>query len=202
MALGYRNSEIKDRNIDELIGISRGLLADGNINEDEAKFLLQWIENHFDKSDLKEYPFNTIYDRLKKVLDDGVLDEDEAIEIKELLQSFTGEKPIVEQVKSMSSSLPLCDPLPDVELDGGVFCLTGAFTIGTRKQCENIIKELGGTTKKAPTLDTTYLVIGILGNDDWIHSSYGRKIEKAAELRDKKKTGLKIITEEHFIKYI
>lgn len=202
MALGYRNSEIKDRNIDELIGISRGLLADGIINEAEAKFLLQWIENHFDSSDLKEYPFNTIYDRLKKVLADEILDKDEAIEIKELLQSFTGERPIAEQVKSMSSSLPLSDPLPNVELDGSVFCLTGAFTIGTRKQCENIIKELGGSTKKIPTLNTNYLVIGILGNDDWIHSSYGRKIEKAAELRDKKKIDLKIITEEHFIKYL
>lgn len=202
MALGYRNSEIKDRNIDELIGISRGLLADENINEAEAKFLLKWIESHFDNDGLKEYPLNTIYDRLKKVLADDILDEDEAIEIKELLQSFTGDTPIIEQVKSMSSTLPLCDPLPAVELDGSVFCLTGAFTIGTRKQCENIIKELGGTTKKAPTLDTDYLVIGILGNDDWIHSSYGRKIEKAAELRDTKKNNIKIITEEHFIKYI
>jgi len=202
MALGYRNSEIRDRNIDELIGISRGLLADGNINEDEAKFLLQWIENHFNKKDLQEYPFNTIYDRLKKVLDDNILDEDEAIEIKELLQSFTGEKPIAEQIKSMSSSLPLSEPLPDVKIIGEVFCLTGAFTIGTRGQCEKLIKELGGTTKKAPTLDTDYLVIGILGNEDWIHSSYGRKIEKAAELRDTKKTGIKIITEEHFIKFI
>lgn len=202
MASMYRNNEIKDRNIDELIGISRGLLADGSINEDEAKYLLQWIENHFDNIDLKEYPLDTIYDRLKKVLADNILDEDEALEIKELLQSFTGDKPITEQVKSMSSTLPLSDPLPSVELNGSIFCLTGTFTIGTRKQCENIIKELGGTTKKAPTRDTDYLVIGILGNDDWIHSSYGRKIEKAAELRDTKKSNIKIITEEHFIKFL
>jgi len=198
----YRINEIKDRNIDELIGICRGVLADGKVSEDESKFLLKWIKNHFDYQELKEYPLNTIYDRLRKVLADGILDEDESIEIKDVLQRFTGDIPIVEQVKSMSSTLPLSTPLPDVKVDGSVFCLTGAFTIGTRKTCENIIKELGGTIKKKPTLDTDYLVIGILGNDDWIHSSYGRKIEKAVTLRDSKKTNIKIITEEHFIKFI
>ncbi|MFY4767483.1 BRCT domain-containing protein [Aliarcobacter butzleri] len=194
--------EIKDRNIDELIGISRGLLADNKINEDEAKFLLSWIENHFEKEDFTEYPINTIYDRLKNVLSDRILDENEAIEIKELLQSFTGDKPIIEQIKSMSSTLPLCNPLPEIDISKETICLTGAFTIGTRKQCEILITDLGGKIKKEPTLDTTCLVIGILGSEDWIHSSFGRKIEKATELRDKKNTGIKIITEEHFIKYL
>ena len=198
----YRNSEIKDRNIDELIGISRGLLADGKINESEAVFLLNWIESSFNESDFNEYPLNIIYDRLKIVLADNILDEDESKEIKELLENFTGGKPIHEQVKSMSTTLPLCNPFPDVEIENKTFCFTGAFTIGTRKQCENIINDLGGFTKKAPTLNTDYLVIGILGNTDWIHSSYGRKIESAIRLRDEKETGIKIITEEHLIKFL
>ena len=200
--MNYRHNEIKDRNIDELIGISRGVLADGKVNKQEAKFLQEWIENHFTKQDLKEYPLNTIYDRLIKVLADNKLDKDEANEIKELLEGLTGKKPITEQIKSMSSTLPLCEPLPTVVFDNKKFCLTGVFTIGTRRQCENIIKELGGFVKKEPTLDTDYLVIGILGNNDWIHSSYGRKIERAVKLRDEKKTNIKIITEEHFIKFL
>ena len=32
---------------------------------------------------------------------------------------------------------------------------------------------------------TDYLVIGILGSEDWIHTSYGRKIEKAIEIKQK-----------------
>jgi len=198
----YRNNEIQDRNIDELIGISRGLLADGIISESEAIFLLNWIESNFSDTVLNEYPLNIIYDRLKVVLADNILDEDEAKEIKELLENFTGGKPIHEQVKSMSSTLPLCNPFPDVEIENKTFCFTGAFTIGTRTQCENIIKELGGFTKKAPTLNTDYLVVGILGNSDWIHSSYGRKIESAVKLRDKTKTSIKIISEEHLIKFL
>lgn len=200
--MNYRTNEIKDRNIDELLGISRGLLADDEINQVEAEFLLSWIKSHFNSIDLNEYPVNIIYDRLKRVLEDNFLDKDEANEIKELLQSFTGGEVISEQIKSMSSTLPLCNPLPNVTIENNTFCLTGAFTIGTRAQCENIIKELGGFTKKSPTLKTDYLVIGILGNDDWIHSSYGRKIESATNLRDNKKNGIKIITEEYFIKFL
>lgn len=198
----YRINEIMDRNIDELIGISRGLIADDHVNQQEAEFLQSWILNHFNDEELNQYPLNTIFDRLKSMLDDNVLDSNEADELKELLKSFTGEKPISEQVDSMSSALPLCEPLPDVCIEGSTFCLTGAFTIGSRAKCEKIIRSYAGNTVKKPTLGTDYLVIGILGNAEWIHSSYGRKIEKAVELRDIKKTGIKIITEEHFIKYL
>lgn len=200
--MNYRFNEVKDRNIDELLGISRGLIADDKINQAEAEFLLDWIEKHFDSIELNSYPVNNIYDRLKKVLEDNLLDEDEAEEIKELLKSFTGGKTITEQIKSMSSTLPLCNPFPNVSIENKIFCFTGTFTIGTRSQCESLIKELGGTTTKAPSGKTNYLVIGILGSDDWIHSSYGRKIESAVEYRDNKNTGIKIITEEHFIKFL
>lgn len=37
---------IEDRGISELIGIARGLVADGVVNKQEADFLVQWlIEN-------------------------------------------------------------------------------------------------------------------------------------------------------------
>lgn len=200
--MDYRINEINDRNIDELIGISRGLLADNKVNKEEVEYLLNWIENHFNSDNLQKYPINTIYDRLVSVLADNILDEHEAQDIKELLQKFTGEKPILEEIASMSSLLPLCNPSPTIFFKDKVFCLTGAFTIGTRKTVENIIKELGGEIKKAPTLKTNYLIIGILGSEDWIHSSYGRKIELAVEIRDVKKKNINIITEEHFIRYL
>lgn len=64
--MNYRFNEVKDRNIDELLGISRGLIADDKINQAEAEFLLDWIEKHFDSIELNSYPVNNIYDRLKK----------------------------------------------------------------------------------------------------------------------------------------
>lgn len=201
MAL-HRINEVKDRNIDELIGISRGITADNNINQLEAEFLKDWILNHFDFNELDNYPLNTIFDRLEDMLSDNKLDKEESIELLGMLKAFTGDIPIIDEVASMSATLPLCNPLPDVEFNGHMFCLTGAFTIGTRKIVENMIKDLGGIVKKAPTLKTEYLIIGILGSEEWMHSSYGRKIETAVELRDIRKTSMKIITEEHFIKFL
>ena len=37
---------IKDRNIDEFVGICRGILADDELNYDEKKFLKDWIKSH------------------------------------------------------------------------------------------------------------------------------------------------------------
>lgn len=198
----FRNKEVKDRNIDELIGISRGIISDGVVNTKEGVFLLDWIKKHFDAYDLNSYPVNTIYDRLSNTLKDGIIDNEESKELLELLTSFTGDKPIVEQIASMSSTLPLCNPYPDVNFEDKNFCLTGAFTIGTRAKVEELIQDLGGIAQKNPTLKTNYLVIGILGSGEWIHSSYGRKIEKAVELRDINGKDLKIISEEHFIKFL
>ena len=36
----------KDRAVDELVGICRGLLADGHVNLQEAQFLREWIERN------------------------------------------------------------------------------------------------------------------------------------------------------------
>ncbi len=198
----FRNQEVKDRNIDELIGISRGIIADGTVNTKEGEFLLSWIKTHFDKYDINTYPVNTIYDRLTSSLKDGIIDSEESKELLELLTSFTGDIPIVQQVASMSSTLPLCNPFPEVSFEDKIFCLTGAFTIGTRAKVEELIQDLGGIAQKTPTLKTNFLIIGILGSGEWIHSSYGRKIEKAVELRDINGKDIKIISEEHFIKYI
>ena len=200
-AATIRSEHIKDRNIDELMGLAKGFLADDIIVQKEVEYMIDWIETHFSIEDIDTYPLNTIYDRLKVVMADGKLSSKEAEDIKALLTMFTGGNPISEQVNEMSSSLPLCTPAPDIDFQGKTFCLTGAFTIGTRTQCEAIIKSLGGKASKSITKKTDYLVIGIIGSEAWIHSSYGRKIEQAVNNRDSG-DGISIISEEHFIKFL
>lgn len=151
---------------------------------------------------IAQYPQNILYDRLSVMLSDGILDNNESKELLNLLKSLTGGQLIANEIKSMTTELPLCKPAPDVLFKDKTFCFTGEFVIGTRKTCENIVKDKGGGIKKHPTLKTDYLVVGILGSEDWIHSSFGRKIEVAVNLRDDRKTDIKIISEEHFIKFI
>jgi len=201
LAKKIRAEYIKDRNIDELLGIAKGILADNIVTQEEVEYMTAWIESHFTQEDIDNYPLNIIYDRIKSVLEDGKLSSTEAEDIKALLTMFTGDKPVSEQVSEMTSTLPLCSPAPDVEFKDKTFCFTGAFTIGTRTQCEAIIKSLGGKTAKSVSKKVDYLVIGIIGSGAWIHSSYGRKIEKAVEIREKHKS-LSIISEEHLIKFL
>ena len=51
-------------------------------------------------------------------------------------------------------------------------------------------------------IEKKYLVIGDIGSKDWSHSSYGRKIEKAVEYRDTKDTGISIVCESHWAKFL
>lgn len=50
---------------------------------------------------------------------------------------------------------------------------------------EHVIAERGGTTAKNITRSCTYLVVGELGSDAWRFSRFGRKIERALQLRSK-----------------
>ena len=98
--------------------------------------------------------------------------------------------------------MPLCpEPPTEIIVNGYGFVLTGNFAFGKRKEVEEIILSRGGNTKKNPSRNTRYLVIGEVGSDAWLHSSFGRKIEEAVGLRDKGYT-ISIITEAHFFECI
>lgn len=190
---------MKDRHIDELIGICRGILADDRIVKPEANFLMSWLNDH--RSYVNQYPFNILYKRLDEMLADGILDNEEEVELIEILKSFTGDNKTDVPITNKSTSLPLTTPEPKVIIESSGFVFTGVFTVGTRKKCEEIITELGGEMHKTIKKTTNYLVIGDIGSDHWIHSSYGRKIEKAIDYQDKG-VDIKIISEHTWIKYI
>lgn len=188
-----------ERNIDELIGICKGIIADGNLVQSEAEFLLQWMETN--QNAAHEWPANILYERIGLYLSDGVLDDVEKNDLLKLIKQITGGETL-EIAQNMTSTLPLDDPMPHIEFNGRVFCLTGGFTVGSRDNVAKLIEGKGGRCVKAPTLTTDYLVIGIIGSRDWIHSTHGRKIETAVTLRESGKTPISIVSEEHWIKFI
>lgn len=186
---------LQDRLIDELIGISRGVIADGTVDESEAIFIGQWIENHREIAD--KWPVNVLYARITELLKDGTLTPDEQKQLMETLKEITGGgMSYVEPTKS--TTLPLTHPEPDVMFEGGVFSLTGKFVFGSNVECEAVIADLGGTIVPVPTSDTDYLVIGEMGSPDWAHSTFGRSIEKAIELQGNG-NNIAIISEQHWV---
>lgn len=176
------SKRIEDRSISELIGIARGMVADGSINELEAEFLVQWLKEN---SHITCWPFDVLNRRVLAMMDDGVIDEEERKEIFSLLKSLIGEKPVAEHVASFSSTLPLTKPEPPIIFEGRTFCFTGKFAFGQRRDCEAAVEQLGGCPQPRVTTTLDYLVIGFLGNEDWMHSTFGRKIQQAIDYNAK-----------------
>lgn len=194
----FAHSRLVDRQIDELIGLAKGVMADGAITQQEAEFVLEWLETN--RHAANKWPAKGLYQRLKRALSDGVLDSDEEQELLLLMADIVG-KPKLYNAHSMSTSLPLDDPMPSVAFDGKTFCLTGTFMTGARAKLTEQIEARGGLTKNNPTKLTDYLVIGEIGSLEWIHSTFGRKIEKAMELKDKG-FDIAIISEEHWVNFL
>ena len=182
---------VQDRLIDELIGICRGVIADDRVDENEAIFIGQWIENHRELAE--RWPVNILYARLTEMLKDGVLTTSEQSDLLETLRDITGGNS-----GGSPTTLPLDKPAPEVEFEGKTFCLTGRFVFGSGLECEETIFELGGTVVEQPKKDTDYLIIGELSSPDWTHTTFGRSIEKAVELREAGES-IAILSEEHWV---
>jgi NAD-dependent DNA ligase len=190
----YGRKRVNDRAIDELIGMARGIVADATVNQKEAEFLRSWMECNI--SFCEDRLVNQLYCRIHEMLIDGILDDEEKIELLGILRDYTGENIMVQPV-NMAASFPLCSPPPMVEFPTMSFCLTGKFAYGPRQLCEEVVIDRGGKVQDIVTMSLDYLVIGTFSSRDWAHTSYGRKIEKASEYREKTKKP-SIISEDHW----
>ena len=153
----FRSEAVIDRQIDELIGIIKGVIADGHINQNEAEFLLRWMETN--RAAAAHWPANVLQPRLASALYDGNLDDHEEGELLELILQCAGGDAPAHGEASMSTVLPLTRPEPTVEFPDRSFCFTGKFCSGTRDWCEAQVVARGGTIG-AITKDLNYLVIG------------------------------------------
>lgn len=186
------SQRIEDRGISELIGIARGLVADGVVNELEADFLIQWLKEN---EHLTCWPFDVLNKRVRAMLEDGVIDAEERQDLLELLRDLIGGKPAAGKAVNFASALPLTQPAPDIVFADKTFCFTGTFAFGQRKDCQAAVARLGGTPQDKVTTRLDYLVIGSLGNEDWMHSTFGRKIQQALDFNAKGR-GIAIVSED------
>lgn len=106
-------------------------------------------------------------------------------------------KPTGQVDLTLSPESPFNDPLPVVVFEGKLFVLSGNFTVAKSKLHQVIIK-LGGKVNENVGYSCDYLIVAEKGSDQWAHGSYGRKIDKAIEIR-KKGYQLSIISERYFL---
>lgn len=184
-----------EKRLAELIGICRGVIADGVVAPEEAVFLRDWLAKH--QSLLDCWPADVISKRLEQVFEDGRVDEQEQEDLLVLLRMITSEDPPVNEATAKAVPLPVTMPEPQVEFLGKHFCLTGRFVYGPHSYCKQAIARRGGKVDARPGLRTDYLVIGGLSLSDWQHSPDARKIYKAVQ-QQKEGQLISVVSEENW----
>ena len=179
--------------MDELIGLAQGVIADGYVSQAEAEYLQGWLAKNLDIS--SNPILETLYDRIEDMLCDNLLDNEESAELLKILQDFSGGDFEIGEVQK-PTTLPLCNPKPEIIVPKKMFCFTGTFHYGNRKACKKAVIDRGGLTGNI-TKKLDYLVIGEYATESWLHSAFGHKIIKATGYRDEG-TGLSILSERHW----
>ena len=187
--------------IDQLSGICTGILADGVVTEEEARFFCDWVRKFAPFEPV--WPFTDVLARVERIFADGRCDDKEREELKGVMEALCGHTADAKPAETYSTTLPFDSPLPEpVVFPERVFSVTGRFAFGTRHKVMEAIEERGGIpSDSAPTRDSHYLLIGVFASRDWASTNYGRKIERAVELR-KSRSGIAIISEEHWKRFV
>lgn len=193
--LGFNRARRAERDLSELLGLAKGLLADGVVTPSETGLLRDWVQGHPDA--VEQWPVNQIAARLERIFADGQVSTEEQADLSELLRELVGGGTGIIGGADAATDLPLDAPPPDLRWTGCLFVFTGKFAFGTRSDCQRHTETKGGSCQKDVTRDTTYLVIGTFGSRDWVHTSFGRKIEKAVSYRDSG-APLAIVAEDHW----
>jgi NAD-dependent DNA ligase len=180
----YYNGVTSDLQI--LQGICHGILADGVIDDKEIRDLEKWLNENSHLSTY--YPYDEIRSLILSIVSDGKIDEEEKLILKAYINQFVNleNKEIEKQINQETSNINIsgyCTSDPEIELNGKTFCITGVLKSGNRASLEKIISNLGGIPTKNLTKKTDYLIIGDNGNPAWAFACYGRKVEKALDLR-------------------
>ena len=176
-------------------GILHGIALDRKITEDEITGLNDWL---LDNEDLRgHWPFNDAFVLIEKILEDGVVTEEEKSEFMEFCRGFS-EVPVPspeihdeEYLRAfMTSDTPVCHPITyicdreaEVVFDRRSFCFTGPARSGPRKVFKEMVENLGGRFHNTVTKDLDDLVIGAQSSPCWHYTTYGRKIETVMEER-------------------
>ena len=181
------------KGLNTLMGLVNGIVCDGVLQEIEIQFLSTWMKENSEIAGV--YPANIVYRRVKEVLQDGVITEEEKKHLFKELSDLSGN-----DFSNTGSALPeyisnVFDDDPYVIFEGNNFVLTGIFLYGTRNACFQAIQKYGGIPRETITTETNYLVVGSSASPDWIVENFGRKIQKAAEMAQSGNHEISIIRE-------
>lgn len=176
------DQRVVTRGLNTLMGIVNGVICDDNLSDTEVQFLSLWMSENTHLANT--YPANIIFRRVREVLSDGVITEEERSQLLNELKTLSGNdfsntgSALPEQIQSVFDDDPL------IVFPSNTFVFTGEFMFGTRNACSRAVEKRGGLTSDIVTKKTNYLVVGAKSSPDWIVENFGRKIQKAAQMAE------------------
>lgn len=178
----------------DLVGIAKGLICDGELNDREVHFLNDWLKQHENIS--VGWPGTIVKTRLNEMLADGAITDAERTYLIDTLQSLIGgtldDLPQATHVTEFAF-----DSIEQLLFRGTRFCLTGDFFFAPKETCHDAIQKRGGLVSSSVTKKVHYVVVGSLGSTQWKHGSYGTKVEEAMRLKNEG-VALRVIKEDHW----
>ncbi len=192
---GRNASNVVTRSAIHFIGMVTGVVADGLVNQLEARMLLTWLTANPAVADI--YPGNEIRIRLEQILVKGELNQGEETTLSLFLAQYATAS-FAESGSVTPESIPnAIDDNIDLLLHEAVVCFTGQFRFGTRKNYEEIALVRGAGHSETISKKVNLLVVG--GTSiDWAHENFGRKIQKAVHLQQGGHS-ISIISEERWL---
>jgi hypothetical protein len=159
--------------------------SDGQVSVDELCGLADWVlENEHLKTC---WPYDEIESLVSGVLEDGRIEPAEHAVLMAFFGEFVAEvdskAAVSPHVKEGATVVGLCAVGPAIRFPGSVFCLTGSSRQYSRQDFAMAIAGRGGAAVNGVSKRVNYLVIGADGNPCWAYACYGRKVERAVELR-------------------
>ncbi len=184
-----------ERGLAEMVGMVRGVIADGVVSSDEAEQLSHWTREHPEIA--TRYPANILARRLERIFRDGRVDRPERERLAALLAQFSENLAGLSGGFRLATDLPITRPEPDVVFEGQTFVFAGQMAYGPDHACEREVQERGGSCERVVNRRTDYVVIGALAASDWSQSAFGGLVDEVVQYRSRG-VPIAVITEAHW----
>lgn len=168
-----------EQGLAEMMGLVRGVIADGRVSAEEAGRLTQWAREQPDVAE--RWPANLLARRLEKIQRDGKLDARERAHLEATLGQMARNPSGLGF--ALATDLPVDVPAPEVVFEGRTFVFAGELGYGPSRSCEREVIELGGQCERAVSRRTDYVVLGSLSADEWSQDALGPVLDAVAQYR-------------------
>jgi len=178
-----------------MVGLVRGVIADGKVSADEATSLAEWTRENPEVA--TRWPANILSRRLERIFLDGRVDTRERRHLGALLAQLAENPAGFGGGFPVATDLPLTTPEPDITFEGRTFLFAGEMAYGPEHACEREVQELGGTCERTVNRRTDFVVIGAVAATEWDQAGFGAILNEVVQYRARG-VPIAVVSEEHW----